>query len=202
MPNLELHTRPARRKVLSLSATTVNDKARLLPYSSPLQYASANGLAYRVTTGTIALSNGAVESACLYFKSDEDVPIVFHSLYIGVGIIGATVTDHPKVTILKNPTAGTIVSGASVATVTNVAFGSSSTLEAGTLAYKGAQGNTFTDGDDFDFFFMDEGASVDVPLELSVANGDSVGVKVLLNTSGAANVILSALIYQRGLDLL
>jgi hypothetical protein len=50
--------------------------------------------------------------------------------------------------VLKNPTTGTLIAGAVAAEMAGVNrnFGSSFALKSTTLIYKGAEGNTFTDG--------------------------------------------------------
>ena len=51
-------------------------------------------------------------------------------------------------TIIKNPSTGTLISGASaVAINSNINFGSSNTLSS--ITYKGAEGSTVTDGADY-----------------------------------------------------
>lgn len=103
------------------------------------------GNGYSVNTGTFSLTS-ANKSACLYMKNDEDFDMV---LTIMVYIFGnSNANGDCLVDVLKNPTTGTIISGAVDAEMAGVNrnFGSSFSLNATTLIYKGAEGNTFTDG--------------------------------------------------------
>ena len=103
------------------------------------------GNGYSVNTGTISLTS-ANKSACLYVKNEEDFDMV---LTIMVYIFGnSNANGDCTIDVIKNPTTGTIISGASAAEMAGVNrnFGSSVTLKDATLVYKGAEGNTFTNG--------------------------------------------------------
>ena len=103
------------------------------------------GNAYSVNTGTINLTS-ANKSACLYIKNDEDDDLIITNMFYIFGASNAN--GDVVVDVLKNPTAGTIVSGAVVAEMAGVNrnFGSSLTLKDTTMIYKGVEGSTFTDG--------------------------------------------------------
>jgi len=103
------------------------------------------GNGYSVNTGTFSLTT-ANKSACFYMKNNEDFDIVITAMFYIFGSSNAN--GDITVDVLKNPTAGTIISGAVDAEMAGVNrnFGSSLTLKDNTLVYKGAEGNTFTDG--------------------------------------------------------
>ena len=103
------------------------------------------GNGYSVNTGTFSLTS-ANKSACLYLKNDEDFDLV---LTIMVYIFGnSNANGDCTIDVLKNPTTGTLIDGAVAAEMAGVNrnFGSSLALKSTTLVYKGAEGNTFTDG--------------------------------------------------------
>jgi hypothetical protein len=111
-----------------------------------IEYASSQGDSYNINTGTINLTS-ATESALLYFKNNgnNDIHIASVGYLIGNSTGG---TGDLHTTVTKNPTTGTIISGASnVGINTNKNAGSSRIMDID--AFKGAEGNTFTDGTDF-----------------------------------------------------
>ena len=101
---------------------------------------------YNISTGVITLTSGD-ESGVFYIKNNEDNPLVIKEILV---IPGATTggSGNALITIKKNPSAGTLISGASaVSTNVNRDFGSAKSLTAD--VYKGAEGNTVTDGSNF-----------------------------------------------------
>jgi hypothetical protein len=103
------------------------------------------GNGYSVNTGTFSLTS-ANKSACLYLKNDEDFDLV---LTIMVYILGnSNANGDCTIDVLRNPTTGTLIDGAVAAEMPGVNrnFGSSLSLKDTTLVYKGAEGNTFTNG--------------------------------------------------------
>lgn len=157
--------------------------------------ATAKGLAFNINSGIINIS-GTSPSAVLYFKNNEP-PIDQFSEYaitalaVGIGVRSGTVSNFAEVKVIKNPTAGTIISGASNAPMkSNSNFGSSFVLDQATLIYKGADGNTFTDGDDHALFYAGEGRTYGV-LDIDVPKGSSLGVTIDLNTTGSADIYVA-----------
>ena len=103
------------------------------------------GNGYSVNTGTFSLTSDT-KSACLYMKNNEDFDMV---LTIMVYIFGnSNANGDCTVDVIKNPTTGTIIDGAVNAEMAGVNrnFSSSLSLKDSTLIYKGAEGNTFTNG--------------------------------------------------------
>ena len=111
--------------------------------STEQEHESANGLAYNINTGIITLTN-ATKTPVLYLKNNEEFDLIIDTvLYMTGASTGGS--GNVLVEIVRNPTAGTIVSGASdVEMNVNRNFGSTRSLSAN--AYKGATGNTLTDG--------------------------------------------------------
>lgn len=106
--------------------------------------ASLVGDSYNANTGTITLTT-ANKSAVFYFKNNGNDEYVIDTLFYLIGNSTGGTGDM-IITVLRNPTAGTIVSGAVDMEMAGVNrnFGSNKTID-GDL-YKGAEGNTFTDG--------------------------------------------------------
>lgn len=111
--------------------------------STEQEHESSNGLAYNINTGIITLTN-ATKTPVLYLKNNEEFDLVIDTvLYMTGASTGGS--GNVLVEIVRNPTAGTIVSGASdVEMNVNRNFGSTRSLSVN--AYKGATGNTLTDG--------------------------------------------------------
>ena len=102
------------------------------------------GNAYNVNTGLITLTS-ANKSAVLYVKNNETFPLVLEAAFYNLGT-STSGTGESLISILRNPTAGTIVSNATAAEMAGINrnFGSNKTLDA--TIYKGAEASTFTDG--------------------------------------------------------
>ena len=107
-------------------------------------YSSQSGTSFNLNTGRITLTNGATTNAVMYVKNNESSPLVLTNFFYQTGASTGG-SGNIYVSILRNPTAGTIVSGATAGDINvNRNFGSSRTLDV--TFYKGATGSTFTDG--------------------------------------------------------
>jgi hypothetical protein len=170
---------------------------------SEAQDANDKGNAYNINTGIIGLTSTS-DSAVLFFKNDEppsngESTIIIDAIAVGIGTddAGATRDEKTTITLLRNPTAGTIVTGATdVDMIQNRNFGSSNTLSSTTLAYKGAEANTFTDGDDFAKFFQNTARGY-YTIDIELTRGSSLGVKMNTQTSAGTTDIYVALICHR-----
>lgn len=101
------------------------------------------GKGFNFNTGAITLTS-ANESAIGYFKYNGDDPFVITEILY---ILGSTTggTGDGTATIYRNPTGGTIVTGAvNIDIAANRDFSSSTVVDGDT--YKGAEGNTLTGG--------------------------------------------------------
>ena len=104
------------------------------------------GNAYSINTGSFNLTSDS-KSACLYFKNTEDFDAV---ITIAVYIFGnSNANGDTTIDLIKNPSTGTIIDNAVICDMPGVNrnFGSSLTLKESTVSYKGAEGNTFTNGE-------------------------------------------------------
>jgi len=163
--------------------------------------AAESGNLYNINSGLIALT-GTSDNAVIYFKNNEspingESDFIITSFIFGLYNRSATVTDSATATIIRNPTAGTIIDDASPATmISNSNFGSSNQLDS--LIYKATgTGKTFTNGDDHALILLDEGRTSVPEINIDLAKGSSLGVKIDLNTSGGANVYVAIVGYRK-----
>ena len=149
------------------------------------EFGAIKGQTYNVNTSTISLTS-ANESAVFYCKNtgDEDIFISTIGYLLGNSTSG---TGDVHLTVLRNPTAGTIVTNAVAAPVEiNKNFGSSKSLAADT--YKGVEGDTFTDGD-VAYRSLLAGAARTYVINtgnIVLTRGTSIGIKITPQTSNTA----------------
>lgn len=107
-------------------------------------FSSQAGLSFNLNTGIITLTNAATKNAVMYVVNNEDYPLIITNLFYQTGASTGG-SGNILVDIVRNPTTGTIVSGATAVDINvNRNFGSSRALAV--TAYKGATGLTFTNG--------------------------------------------------------
>ena len=112
---------------------------------------------------------------------------------MAVGITAGTFADSPIITVVRNPTTGTLISNATAAPIVeNRNFGSSSTLTA--LTYKGVDGATVTDGDDALIFVVNGQGRLAATLDLVIPKGSSLAIKVDPNLTSGATTAYAALV--------
>ena len=163
--------------------------------------AAINARGYNINTGLITGLTGTAGHAMLYFKNDEspsngESGIIIDSVVLYTGTRTATVTDDPVWTILKNPDGGDIISDASaVAMKSNSNFGVNTSLSSTTLAYKGKNGGTVTSTSGNHAIIAGTGR-IFASLPVLLGRGDSIGISVDINTSGACQAY-AALVLRR-----
>lgn len=107
--------------------------------------ATAAGNAFGVNTGDITLTSGNT-SGVFYLKNNEDLPIVVYTVIYQILASTGGGSNAGAITVVRNPTGGTLISTATAVPVRhNLNFGSSNTITAD--IYKGFEGATFTGGD-------------------------------------------------------
>jgi len=165
-----------------------------------IQDAVVKGNAYNINTGTIGLTTSTA-SAVLYFKNDEspvngESSIIVDAIAVGIGD-GGTKDEKAVITVIKNPTTGTIIDNATAVDMkVNRNFGSSNELSSTSLAYKGAEGYTFTNGTDFAQFYQ-TGTRGYYNIDTRLGKGSSIGVKIDTQTSAGTTDVYVALIFHR-----
>jgi len=156
------------------------------------QAAAGLGNAYNINTGEEAFLS-STSSAILYFKNDETEDVIVEA--IALGFKNTTTTDsHIGVYVVRNPTAGTLVTAASAVDMNgNRNFGSSKTLKATTLAYKStAQNQTFTDGSDVILLHANPEGRLYANINMELPRGSSIGIRV--DSASLATEVYAALI--------
>lgn len=157
------------------------------------EFSNKEGDAYNINTGTITLTSAA-DTPILYLKNNEDKDLIVTAMAVGAGPSTGAATDaNAVITVVRNPTAGTIVSGATAVDMNqNRNFGSSKTLTAD--AYKGATGNTMTDGDDIIQFYQSENSRLFATLNIIIPKSKSIGIKFDPAASNTSQDVYAALV--------
>ena len=155
------------------------------------EHASDLGQSYNVNSGLITLTSAA-ESGVLYFKSNENINVHIDSFIIILGpSTGGSATDTTQVRVYSDPTAGTLISGAVNAdTVQNRNVGSSATLDA--LTYKGATGNTITDGTILLESLVSPGSRAVFNIDITVPKGKAIAISYEPNDSNTSMKVMAA----------
>jgi len=151
------------------------------------------GDAYNINTGDITLTN-TTQTPVLYLKNNETKDLVVTAIAVGLGTsAGGTATEAVKVHVIRNPTVGTIVDNAtSVDINSNRNYGSTNTLTVD--AYKGATGNTMTDGDNHIEFYQPDFGRLFAGVDEIIPKGRSIGVKITPPTGNTGLELYVALI--------
>ena len=158
---------------------------------SESQEATELGDGYNINTGLIGLTSSTA-SGVLYFKNNESRPFIIEAIAVGIGSAGTT-TDVSIIRVIRNPTTGTLISGATDVDMNqNRAFGSSNTL-LNSLAYKGAEGSTVTDGVDVALFQAGAGSRLFAEIAWELSPGNSMAITVDTNTSSGTSNVYAAI---------
>ena len=156
--------------------------------------------AYNINTGLISVT-GTGDHSVLYFKNDEapvngESRMVIDAIALWCGTRSGTVTDDVVWTVLKNPDGGDIITDATPVDVTsNSDFGGNNALSSASFAYKGKNTGTVTSSIGTHGILAGTGRLF-ATLPIVLHKGNSIGIKVDINTSGTANVY-AALIVRR-----
>jgi hypothetical protein len=139
-------------------------------------HVNEEGDAYNINTGIITLTNDA-ETPILYVKNNHDKDLIISAIAVGFGATDGASVNPATVTVIRNPTAGTIVSGASAVAINgNRNYGSPSTLTVD--AFKGATGSTMTDGSDHIILFQGLSGRLFAEINEVIPRGTSIGIKI------------------------
>lgn len=138
-------------------------------------HATVEGRAYNINTGPISLTTG--ESAVFYFKNEENYDFIIDSVVVGLS--SGTPSDTPELYIVDNPTAGDIITSATNVDMNrNRNLGSATTLRTATLAYKGADGNSFSNGANLGLVYLNTNGRTSFPFDLVMPKGTAIGFTV------------------------
>lgn len=178
----------------------VDSKNRLWSDSisrSQLEYAALTSEAYNVSTGSIILTT-ASESAVGYFTYTGEHTLIIKEMLVILGdSTGGSAAASSTIKIIKNPMNGTVISNAvPVSSASNRDFSSSKQLQG--VAYKGAEGDTFTDGD---LFALTTRSNEAVTVSFDAApiilkKGNSIGITFTPVTGNTSqNVVIAGTMY-------
>lgn len=104
--------------------------------------ATIEGEAFGIGTATVAFT-AATQSGILYLLNQDTRPLIIDRARVMLGTATGGTGDW-VINFVRNPTAGTIITNALAAGITNVNHGSNIVPTA--LAYRGVQGDTLTGG--------------------------------------------------------
>lgn len=158
--------------------------------------ATTDGRSFNLNTGVITLTDAA-DTPIMYVKNTEQVDLHVTAIVVGIAAsTGATLTMN-KITIVRNPTVGTIISSTptDIDIKSNRNFGSPSTLSAD--AYKGATGDTMTDGSDHIIFFQTSNGRLFATIDEVIPKGQAIGIKFDPATGNTSQDVYAALICHK-----
>lgn len=156
------------------------------------QAANDLGDAYNINTGTVTIS---ATTALIYYKNTGANDFVLDAIALGVG--AGTFDGSLTLTVIRNPTTGTIIDGgAAVDMNQNRNFSSTQSLSAD--IFKGASGNTFTNGADIAQFFTSGQGRLFATVDFVIPQGASFGLRLDPNlTSGSVDVYAALIGHER-----
>jgi hypothetical protein len=134
------------------------------------------GNSFNINTGVFTLTNDT-DTPVLYLKNNETAEVhVTGTAYGFWTSTGGSPTDL-QITVIRNPTTGTIVTNAvPVAITSNRNYGSAKTLDAD--IYIGSTGDTMTDGTDHLIFYALSASRIVPAIDEIIPKGSSIGIKV------------------------
>lgn len=155
--------------------------------------ANKNGNAYNINTGVITLTS-ADDTPIMYVKNNETKDLHITAIAVGVGPSTNGTGSIPKITVIRNPTAGTTIDNKNAVDIkSNRNYGSSNTL-ANVLAYKGATGETMTDGANHLIFYQVSNGRLFATIDEVLPTGASLGIKFDPQPSNSSQDVYAALI--------
>lgn len=173
----------------------VNGNLRLYTNSvtvSEDQQATKIGNSYNINTGVITLTS-ANDTPILYVKNNETQDLHITAIAVGLSPSTGGSGGIPKITVVRGPTAGTIVSNATAVDInSNRNFGSSNTLTVD--AYKGATGNTMTGGEDHLILFQTSNGRLFATIDEVLPKGATIGIKFDPQAGNTSQDVYAALI--------
>lgn len=177
-------------------AAGVDSTSRLMVRAvqqSETESATDSGDSYNINSGLITLTT-AGESGVIYLKNNENSNIHIDSVVVILGpSANGVTTDTTLIKMYRNPTTGTLISGASdVDDNENRNFGSPHNLTAD--AYKGAEGNTITNGVVIVESLINPGTRVAFKIDMVLTKGDSIAVSYEPNDSNTSMKCMAAIL--------
>lgn len=155
--------------------------------------ATDRGDSYNINSGSITLTSSN-KSAILYLKNNENQDLHITGTIVGMSpSTGGTAETIPVIEVIRNPTAGTIITSAVPVDInSNRNYGSSKEFSAN--AYRGAEGATITNGESHLIFFSGAGARLVTSINEVLTKGDSIGVNLTPQDSNTNMIIYCAIV--------
>jgi len=178
------------------SKATVNARGELYVHATSTDEAdeaTKTGRSFNINTKDVTLTN-ATNTPVLYFKNNESED--FHMTALAVGLQGSTDGDANvlcRITVVRNPTAGTIISSPTVVSINgNRNYGSADTMDSD--VYVGATGDTMTGGGDQLYFYQATKGRLFAPIDEVIPKGSTLGVEIQAPDSNTSLTCYVALI--------
>ena len=172
---------------------TASNQLSVLADSMPRAGAAAfASKLHGVTTDVIALSTTGSFNGVLYIQNNSALQV-----YVWHMVLFATVNARWQV--VKNPTAGTLISGGTAVTPTNLNFASTVAYDGSVL--KGANGDTVTDGTTFMYGGSTAFEASHVLDNTPLILGQSDALAILCRPAASGDVYASLVMSQENFDL-
>ena len=136
------------------------------------------GNSYNLNTGTMTFTADATLGA-VYLENNETQSLHIDAVAVATGY-GATQDQQAVMTLVRNPTGGTVKSEAFVTGIMNQNrnFGSSNTLNVDFYIADG-DGKTITGGDDIAQFFLNSNSRAFFTIDFEIPKGQSLGINIV-----------------------
>jgi len=152
-----------------------------------------NGDSFNWNTGLISVSS---DSALIYIKNSSDKQMVITNIAMGI-FDGLSYTDAPYLTVLRNPTAGDLISDATAVDMASNR-NAGSTLVTDGLVYKGKDGGTVSGGENLGILLLGKTGRSFFEIDLILTKGTSFALHLTGNiSSGSANVYAAFIGYYK-----
>ena len=146
---------------------------------------------FNIISGSITLTS-ANETGILFVKNNETRDLILEFVSIDLGPSTGGTGGTPLIKVIRNPTTGTLISTATaVDIVSNQNYSSSRTLTVD--AFKGAEGETVTDGTDHDIHFTKSDSEENLNLDVLLEKGDSIAITVTPELNNSSTAVIAGI---------
>ena len=146
------------------------------------------GNGYNINTGAITITNAGVDNGIWYLKNNGSLDVIIQEILIILGTSTGGVGDG-TLKVFRNPTTGTLISGA-LAVEANVNRNFSSSNQLDVTTYKGAVAATITDGATFGSTNRSGTAVINfTSTPIVLKTGNSIGITWAAATSNTSQSI-------------
>lgn len=152
-----------------------------------------NGNSYNLNTGIINITGNAT---LMYLKNNGDKDIVIEAIALGA-LGGATHSESPYITLVRNPTGGDLITDATTSGTLNQNRNFGSNNQAQVDFYKGKTGGTLSGGDDIAILQTSGSSRSFYTINFVLPKGSSMAVKLEANiSSGSSNWYAAFIIHE------